>query len=251
MTYAVKQLAELAGVSVRTLHYYDEIGLLEPSSYGGNGYRQYNEEALFRLQQILFYRELDFSLSDIAKVIEQPDFDVLESLQLHKELLQGEAKRLSTLIQTIDKTIQHMKGKLEMSDAEIFEGFSEEQQELYAQEAARRWNPETVKSSMSRWKSYSKEKKAEILEEGKLIYQDMMGAMDEGIESETVQATVARWHQHLRNFYEPTPEMLQGLAQMYVDDPAFRAFYEKLHPDMPKFIRDAIVYYYEIVLVKA
>ena len=121
----------------------------------------------------------------------------------------------------------------------------------YADEAAQRWDPETVKASMRRWKGYSKEKKAAIMEEGKLVYQDMVAAMDEGIESEIVQATVLRWHEHLRNFYEPTPLMLQGLAQMYVDDPAFRTFYEKLHPDMPEFIRDAIVYYCEKVLVKA
>ena len=249
--YTVKQLGELAGVSVRTLHYYDEIGLLEPSSYGDNGYRQYDEDTLFRLQQVLFYRELEFSLSEIAEIIEEPDFNVLESLQLHKQALQGETKRLKTLIQTIDKTMEHMKGKLEMSNREIFEGFTEEQQEQYADEAAQRWDPETVKASMRRWKGYSKEKKAAIIEEGKLIYQDMVGAMDEGIESETVQATVSRWHQHLRNFYEPTPQMLQGLGQMYIDDPAFRAFYEKLHPDMPEFIRDAIVYYCEKVIVKA
>ena len=127
--YTVKQLGELAGVSVRTLHYYDEIGLLEPSSYGDNGYRQYDEDALFRLQQVLFYRELEFSLSEIAEIIEEPDFNVLESLQLHKQALQGETKRLKTLIQTIDKTMEHMKGKLEMSNREIFDGFTEEQQE--------------------------------------------------------------------------------------------------------------------------
>ena len=130
--YTVKQLAKLAGVSVRTLHYYDEIGLLKPSSVGGNGYRHYEEEALLKLQQILFYRELELSLDEIKAVVGRPDFDVLSALQSHREALQGRVERLKRLIQTVDKTINHLKGNETMNAKGLFEGFSEEEQEKYA-----------------------------------------------------------------------------------------------------------------------
>jgi DNA-binding transcriptional MerR regulator len=105
--YTVKQLASLAGVSVRTLHYYDEIGLLKPSSVGGNGYRHYGEEAVLKLQQILFYREMELSLDEIKAVTGRPDFDVLSALRSHRQALQGRVERLERLIQTVDHTIDY------------------------------------------------------------------------------------------------------------------------------------------------
>jgi DNA-binding transcriptional MerR regulator len=106
MVYTIKRLAELAGTSVRTLHYYDEIGLLKPKFRSANGYRQYGEEAIVRLQQIMFFRELDFNLDDIKIVLSQPDFEVLEALQSHKVLLFKRKERLNQLIATAEKTIK-------------------------------------------------------------------------------------------------------------------------------------------------
>ena len=103
--YTVKQLAELANVTNRTLHYYDQIGLLLPASYGDNGYRYYDENAVFRLQQILFFRELGFSLEQIHAILEGPDFDLLRALENHKLALQGKTERINRLIDTVDKTI--------------------------------------------------------------------------------------------------------------------------------------------------
>src|SRR4030042_3897192 len=114
MVYTVKKLAGLAGVSVRTLHYYDEIGLLKPESRSASGYRHYNEDAVIRLQQIMFFRELDFSLDEIRKIITRPDFDVLEALQSHRVLLTKRAERIDELLATVDKTIRKMKGKANM-----------------------------------------------------------------------------------------------------------------------------------------
>ncbi|MCA9980813.1 MAG: MerR family transcriptional regulator, partial [Anaerolineales bacterium] len=131
MVYTVKQLADLAGVSNRTLHYYDEIGLLKPSSYSDSGYRYYDEEALLRLQQILFLRELDISLQKIGTILEQPDYDLVQALTNQRQALAQRAKRLENLMHTIDKTIQHLQGELEMSSQEFFGGFSEEQQKEY------------------------------------------------------------------------------------------------------------------------
>ncbi|MBN1313549.1 MAG: MerR family transcriptional regulator, partial [Anaerolineae bacterium] len=116
MVYTVKQLADLAGVSVRALHYYDEIGLLKPSSVGENNYRYYDDVSLFRLQQILFFREMDLGLLQIKEIIEDPDFDLVAALQSHRYALQERIDRLQTLINTIDATIMHLIGEVNMSN---------------------------------------------------------------------------------------------------------------------------------------
>ncbi len=243
MMYTVRQLADLAGVSNRTLHYYDEIGLLEPSAVGENNYRYYDSPAVLRLQQILFFRELGFSLGDIQILLDQPGFDISQALQVHKRALQQRVRRLNDLIGTIDQTIMHLKGEIHMSNQELFAGFDEETQKRYEREAYRRYDVTIVKASIQRWQSYSAEQKAQIMVEGNEIYQEVLAHMDEGPESEAVQQAVARWHQHLRHFYEPTVPMLRGLAQGYATDPAFMAFYQKLHPDMPAFLQQAIEHY--------
>src|SRR5512142_78697 len=107
-TYTVQQLARLAGVSVRTLHYYDQIGLLKPSARTAAGYRLYGEADLLRLQQILFFRELDFPLTEIQAILDQPDFDQVKALRDHRLLLQQEADRLGRLLNTIEKTISRL-----------------------------------------------------------------------------------------------------------------------------------------------
>jgi len=162
MAYTIKQLADLAGVSIRTLHYYDEIGLLKPTSYGENGYRYYDEQAVLRLQQILYFRELDCSLDDIKDILDRPEFDLLDALQAHKETLQKKAERLNRLISTVNHTILHLKGELEMSPKDFFEGFSEEKQKEYEQEIRRRYGEASVKESADRWGRYTPEQKEKI-----------------------------------------------------------------------------------------
>ena len=118
MAYSVKELANLASISVRTLHYYDEIGLLPPSNVRSNGYRQYDTRSVIRLQQILFYREMGLSLKDIKTLLDTPDFDVLAALQAHKRELEKKAGRIFELLDTVDNTIQHLKGERPMSGRE-------------------------------------------------------------------------------------------------------------------------------------
>ena len=243
MAYTVRQLADLAGISPRTLHYYDEIGLLEPSSHGGNGYRFYAEDAVLRLQQILFYRKLDLSLGEIRTILDRPDFDALQALQAHRQALQDRVKRLNNLIHTVDKTMKHMKGQVEMSTQELFEGFDEETQKGYEEEAARLWGDQYVKESRRRWDSYSAEKKAQIFAESGENYRDLVALIGQDPTSEEVQEGIARWHQNLRHFYEPTKDILLGLAQGYSEHPEFRAFFQKMHPDLPEFLRKAIEHY--------
>jgi DNA-binding transcriptional MerR regulator len=245
--YTIKQLADLAGVSRRTLHHYDEIGLLKPTEKGANRYRYYDDQAALCLQQILFYRELGLSLGEIPEILDQPDYDLLRALRKHKGELHKRVARLNRLIETIDKTILHVKGEMKMSDHDIFEGFSEEQQEEYARQARERWDPKLVDQSMQLWKSYSPEKKQQVLEQGKAIYVDILAYMQAGESpgSPEIQACLVRWHQHMRYFYEPSWEILRGLGQGYATSPDFRSTFEKMHPDLPDFLNEAIQVYTE------
>lgn len=242
--YTVKQLATLAGVSVRTLHYYDEIELLKPASVGENGYRYYTEADLFRLQQVLFFRELGLALEQIKGIMSAPDFDLVAALQTHRHALQEKIGRLQQLITTVDRTIMHLVGEIRIEHMNsVFTGFSEEQQQQYEQEAARRYGAETVAETSARWKRYTPEQQQRIMEEGGQIYRDLVDAMPGGAESEQTQAIIARWHQHLRAFYEPTFEVLAGLGHTYEHDPEFYAFFAKIHPGLPSFISRAVTVY--------
>lgn len=124
MAYTVKQVARMSGVSVRTLHFYDETGLLKPAYHGANGYRFYEQPQLLTLQQILFYRELGFELKEIKKILERPDFQNVAALESHRQVLQKNLARTRGLMETIDKTIQHLKGARTMKNEEMFAGFS-------------------------------------------------------------------------------------------------------------------------------
>lgn len=243
MVYTVKQLSDLAGVSPRTLHFYDEIGLLKPAAYGENGYRYYDETALLQLQQILFFRELDLSLKEIAQILGQPGFDRVEALQVHRQVLVDRVERLKRLIHTVDKTILHLQGEGEMSQQDYFEGFSPEQEKEYADEARRRWGSENVDESNKRWNNYSPEKKKQILENGGRIMQAVAGCIGKDPASSEVQKLVGEWHQNIGNFYNCTYEILEGLGRLYVEDPAFRATFEKVNPALPEFFQQAIAIY--------
>ena len=239
----VKQLSKIAGITPRTLHHYDEIGLLKPSQIGDNGYRYYGEEALLKLQQILFYRELDFPLDDIKKIMGRRDFDVMGALYSHKEALQKQAARLNCLLTTVDNTINHLKGDKEMSNKQLFEAFSEEEQEKYALEAEKLYDPESVRESNRKWKAYSAAKKEAIMAEGSAVYKDMIAAMPKGASSKEVQAIVERWRKHMDYFWTPNLDQLLGLANGYNDDPKFKANFDKMHPQLAEFMREAVKVY--------
>lgn len=243
--YTVKQLATLAGVTVRTLHHYDQIGLLKPTSVGANGYRYYGEGTLYRLQQILFYRELDVPLDEIRRIVNGRDFDILAALESHRSALQLEALRLRRLIQTIDRTVQRLKGKRTMSDKQLFRGFSDEEQNKLAAEAEQRWDAETVSASNARWKQYPPDKKQRILDEGSAIYNDLIALMAEDPSSPKVQAVVKRWHDHMQYFWSPDDDQLLGLADLYNNDARFHGNFEAMKPGLSEFMREAVKAYVE------
>jgi DNA-binding transcriptional MerR regulator len=238
----VKQLASLAGVSVRTLHYYDEIGLLKPDSISDNGYRHYGKQGVLRMQQILFYRDLDLSLESIRDLINQPEFDVVRALQAHRTSLQERAHRLDKLINTIDKTIENLEGRREMDKKEYFDGWSEEKQPEFEKEIRHKYGEHAMDNVID-WNSYTSEQKAAIIAEGQANTQAMADLMDQPVNSQEVQVVVAHWHQHLKYFYDPSTERMRGLGQMYMDDPRFSAVYEKVRKGLAYFMKQAIDVY--------
>jgi DNA-binding transcriptional MerR regulator len=219
------------------------MGLLKPTSMGRNGYRYYADEALYRLQQILFYRELGMPLKEVNLIVGRGDFDVLAALETHRSALQAEASRLRRLIRTIDQTTRHLKGQRRMEPKKLFEGFSDEVQDKLASEAAQRWDPETVQRSNKRWKGYSAQEQKRILDEGNALYADIAGVMPKGAASPEAQALVARWHRHIEYFWSPSDEQLAGLADLYNEDPRFRKNYEAFAPGLAGFMREAVKTY--------
>lgn len=241
MTYTVQQLATLAGVTTRTLHHYDAIGLLSPARKSSNGYRQYGEKELLKLQQIMFFRELEFPLKEIEEIIKNPNFDMTTALSDHRKLIEIKKKRMQDLLQTIDKTLHKINKKKTMTDTELYHGFSKEESEAYAKEAKERWgHTDMYKQSQERTKKFSKEDWNRIHTENDIMYKEIVRNMDKGPASHEVQTQIAKHYDSLRAFYEPNVEMYRGLADMYVNDKRFSAFYEKYHADMPVFMRDAM-----------
>lgn len=243
--HTVKQLSKLAGVTVRTLHHYDEIGLLHPSQIGVNGYRYYDDAAVLRLQQILFYREIGLELAQIKDIVDSPDFDVHAALHSHRETLQERINRLHNLIHTVDNTIQHLRGENDMTKKAMFEAFGEAQQKDYERQARLQYGPDIVNESVRRWASYSKEKQAAVMEEAGQVYQDIVAAMEAGkaADDDDVKAILDRWQDNLRHFYEPTLEIMRGLGEMYEADPQFKATFTKFHPDLAEYLRVCITQY--------
>jgi MerR family transcriptional regulator, thiopeptide resistance regulator len=241
--FTVKQLSDLAGVTPRTLHHYDQIGLLKPSRVGENGYRYYGEVSILHLQQILFYRELGLPLDDIKNIMGRRDFEVLAALENHKAELAKRKVRLEQLSATVDNTISYLKGQKVMSKKQLFAGFSEAEQEKLAAEAEKMYDPETVRASNKKWKGYSAEQKQRVLDEGNQVYTDMIAAMPKGAASVEAQAIVERWRKHMDYFWTPNLEQLLGLADGYVDDPRFRANFDAMHLQLAEFMREAVKVY--------
>lgn len=241
--YTVKQLARLAGVTPRTLHYYDQIGLLKPSRRMENGYRCYDDQALLRLQQILLYRRLDLPLAAIGAILDRADFDTFTALESHREELRRRVHQLELLIATVDNTLLYLKGIQPMQPASMFKGFSEEQQAEYEQEAMQLYDAEIVKASSQKWKGYTAIEKERILREGGAVYEAFIAAMPAGADSPAARACVERWRKHMDYFWSPNDEQLLALADGYVNDTRFHANFERMQPGLAEFVRQAVKEY--------
>ncbi len=244
MSYTIHKLAQLAGVSTRTLRYYDQIGLLKPSGVQKNGYRVYSQESLLRLQQILFFRELEFSLEDIQRIMNNPQFDQIAALKDQRHLLELRKKRLEGLVKTITKTIKHMTNKTMPSDRELYDAFADEEVKQYAEEAKERWgNTEAYKQSQERIKQWTKADAERIKEEGNALTKKIADMMSKGPTDKDVQVLIAEHYKGINVFYDCSLEMYKNLGQMYVEDSRFTAYYEKFAPGLALFMQQAIHYF--------
>lgn len=243
MNYSVQALAKIAGVSVRTLHHYDEIGLLVPQREK-NGYRSYGEPELLRLQQILFFRELDVPLEDIAKNLARKDFDMAASLKDHRVQIENRKKRLTKLLGTIDNTLAKLNGTKEMDDDALFDAFWEKHEKEYAPEAEQRWgHTDAYKQSKERTKHLTKDDFKRMAKDADAFMKKLTALIESGPDSDETQALIAQHYESLRTFYDPSPELYRGLAEMYVSDDRFRAYYDKYDPRMADFMKEAMIAY--------
>ncbi len=244
--YTIKKLAQMAGVSVRTLHHYDAIGLVVPAARSASGYRLYGEEELLRLQSVLFYRELDLGLDAIGRILDEPGYDAIAALESQDRLLEARAERLSKLRSTIGRTIGRLKGETMLSDEELYEGFAKEDIETIKAEARERWgSTEAYAESQRRVGRMTKAELARVKAEGEAIDAAAALAMAAGQDpaSGPVKAIMARKFNHLRAFYEPTKELFAGLGRMYVEDERFKTNYEKRAPGLADYMRRAMEAY--------
>lgn len=242
MAYTVKKLAEISGISVRTLHFYDEIGLLQPAYVGDNGYRFYEEEQLLMLQQILFFKELGFQLNDIHKIIQSSDFDKIETLQSHRKVLQQQLQRTHQLTETIDKTIAKLKGQGTMSDQEMYLGFDKNKQEEYERYIADHYGKEAVQDSKKKIKNWTKSDYEHVKQEYDAIHTALTQAMQrhESHSSEPVQTLIRQHFSLVSKFWTPSKESYVGLGQLYLQHEDFRKLYESYHPQLAAFLADAM-----------
>ena len=241
MRYSVSQAARLAGVSVRTLRWYDEIGLLKPTEVTPAGYRFYDDEAMAVLQQILFYRELGVPLEQIGRILSAPEHDRTEALKKHRTLLELKRRRLDDMLRLVDKTIggnimYSERPKPTQTDWEAVKN-------QYAQEAAERWgNTEAFLESREKHKDYTPEKEAQIQAEMEEIFAAFGQCADpEGAEA---QALVKRWQAHSSQYhFTSTARILACLGQMYPGDPRFQENLDKYGPGTAQKMSAAIAAY--------
>ncbi|CAM4419099.1 MerR family transcriptional regulator [Paenibacillus tarimensis] len=242
MAYTVKQLAKLSGVSVRTLHYYDEIGLLKPAYYGDNGYRYYEREQLLQLQSILFYRELDVPLADLQTLLAAGSEDKIQTLQGHRRHLLEKKDRLDMLVTTIDRTIRQLKGDADMSDEELYRGFDARKQEQYEKEIRAKYGDKPVDESKSRVKDWNSGDYEAVQKEYDQLHRAFTGLLEQGAQpdEEEVQELVRRHYDVVSRFYDPSPAMYSGLGDLYVEHPDFRKLYDSYHPRLADYMREAM-----------
>ncbi len=241
--FTIKQFSQLAHVTPRTLRYYDQIGLLKPDEIGNNGYRYYSDASLLKLQQILFYRELEIPLEQIKEIMGRQNFNLQAALEDHKHQLGKKIDRLNKLINTVDQTLKYIKGEEKMNKKMLFDAFNEEEQQKMEEEALQMYDPATVKESNRKWKSYSTAEKQKISDQGNAVYQGFVEVMSKGPDSPQAQACVQRWRDHMNYFWVPNEEQLLDLADLYNDDPRFKKNFDNFHPDLAEFVREAVRVY--------
>lgn len=246
MEYTVQKLARLSGVSARTLRYYDELGLLKPARINSSGYRIYGAAEVDRLQQILFFRELDLPLETIRGLLSAPGFDAAAALQAHRAKLLEKRTQLDALIANVEKTIALSEGRITMTDAEKFEGFKQklvdDNEREYGKEVREKYGDEAVNASNRKLLGMSPEEHDAFTRLTEELMAALAQAKETGDPSGELAQKAAALHKDwlMFHWHEYSPEAHAGLAEMYVADERFRAHYDALGPGTAAFLRDAI-----------
>lgn len=249
MEYTVQKLGKIAGISTRTLRYYDEIKILIPARINSSGYRIYGQKEIDKLQQILFYREIGVSLENIKKIINTPNFDEDIALRNHLEKLLEKREQLDLLIKNVNKTIATREGEIIMNNKEKFEGFKQnmidDNEKKYGEEIRLKYGEKQIDKSNRKIKAMSKEKYAEI----KKLSEDVISILNEAFitgdpAGELAQKAVELHRKWLSFYWDSyTKEAHVAITQMYVDDERFTAYYDKKQSGVTVFLRDAVLIY--------
>lgn len=245
MAWTVGEVAKLARVSVRTLHHYDTIGLLDPSDRSESGYRLYDMRDLERLQQVLFFRELGFGLDEIRAVMLDPGFDRAEALRAQRSLLADKARRTEAMLAKIDEALDAMDEGVTMDENDMFEVFGDFDPKQYEDEVKERWGEtDAYKESMRRTKRFTKDDWKRVTAEQAAAMEALAEAYRAGAapSDASAQEAAERHRSAIENFYPCSREMHAGLGRMYVADPRFAANYEKLAEGLTQWVCDTLAY---------
>jgi MerR family transcriptional regulator, thiopeptide resistance regulator len=244
MGLTIGEVARLARISVRTLHHYDRIGLLQPSARTDAGYRLYDDHDLARLQQALFFRELGFALDDIRRIMADPSFDRTEALTLQRRMLVEKAGQIDKMIGAVDAAIDATRKGTTMSKDDMFEAFGDFDPKEYEDEARERWgHTDAYKESTKRAARYTKDDWKKFKEEGDKINADLATLLDAGVPAGDPRAmdAVERHRVQIDTWFYPcSHEMHVNLGEMYIADPRFTATYEKIRPGLAAYVCEAI-----------
>lgn len=243
--YAVNKLAKLAGVSVRTLHYYDQIGLLTPSVRTSAGYRMYGEAELLRLQQILFYRELDVELKDIGSILDDPGFDLIHALEGHRQMLLSKKERIEALIATVEKTIFHLKNNVNMNVEDLYAGLPKEQAEAWRREAQEKW-PGQVAHAEKQLLEMDKDSYQQLQEGFKANWEKLASLSHLDPASQQVQQEIAIHYGYILQFWGKTgnqAEAYNGLGDLLATDERYMQVNGLANPAFGGFMQQAIRIY--------
>jgi len=250
MKYTIKKLAELAGISTRTLRYYDQIDLLKPNEVNENNYRIYDEKNVNKLQQIMFYRSLDFPLNKIKQLLDDPNFSRIQALTEQQQLLQAKQKEIDTLLTSIEKTIKDYRGEVKMTDTEKFEAFKQKQlsenETKFGQEIREQYGEETVKKSNQKYANLSESDFEKMKAIEKQLITDLVELKQQPDLDSKLAAKIFQEHKQWLEFAWPEYNMSahRGLVDMYLADDRFAKYYnDKAQTPVVQLLHDVVYRY--------
>lgn len=244
MAYTVKQLAELSGVSIRTLRFYDDIGILKPAYYGENGYRYYEQTQLLLLQQILFFRELGMPLKNIERILNNSDLNTCNMLKSHKQGLEQKIERIKKLIVTLDKTIANLQGENKMTDKEMYDGFDPADFPIYDQividefgDVAKSWIVKRAETT----KGWGKSEWDQVTYTWNVVLLKLTDAMHRGLkpDSAEVQDIIREKFSLVKQLYDPSKEAYFAMIKINCHHPEFRKQYDFYDMKLASFLEEA------------